>query len=162
MLFLAIAVSAQIFAQGVKTTAPATFFDPERDPIAFRSDTVLLLLVSEYTLVKSVTAGVGQKCVIDKTYKSKLHNGTTSIIFEGHYSNDPGQRFLIGLELIADSTGKYYYAAQEATMCEKPGCNNCTLSDGRCTGCCDDSGNSGLASRPKIAKPLLKVQTSID
>jgi len=162
MLLLACAVSIQLCAQVTKSIPPATFFDPEHDPIAIRSDTSLLLVVSEYILVKSVTARVGQKCVIDKTYKSTLKNGATAIIFEGHYTGDPGQRFSMGLNLIPDAAGKFFYAAQEATMCEKPGCSNCTLSNGRCLGCCDDAGSNGMASRSKIVVPLLKVQTSID
>lgn len=108
MLLLACAVSIQLCAQVTKSIPPATFFDPEHDPIAIRSDTSLLLVVSEYILVKSVTARVGQKCVIDKTYKSTLKNGATAIIFEGHYTGDPGQRFSMGSTLFLTQLENFF------------------------------------------------------
>ena len=57
LLLFIIFSSLRLFAQFNTGNAPQhNFFDPERDPIALRSDTTLQLLVSEYILCKSVKA----------------------------------------------------------------------------------------------------------
>ncbi|MBC7774095.1 MAG: hypothetical protein H7246_01550 [Phycisphaerae bacterium] len=134
------------------------FFDPEHDPVALRSDTTLQLLVSEYVLVKSVKARMGQDCQILKTYKNRSPNGGENLLFEGIYLAKNRQRFTLSVSLTPDAQGRFYYASSQALVCSAPGCNNCSIANGNCVGCCS-SANGNAVSLPS---PLLKVQTNLD
>ncbi len=136
----------------------ATFFDPERDPVALRSDTSLQLLVSEYVLLKSAKTRMGQDCQILKTYKNKSPNGVESLLFEGVYLTKNRQRFTLCVPLTPDAQGRFYYVSAQALVCSAPGCNNCSIANGNCVGCCS-SGNGNSVSFPS---PLLKVQTNLE
>ena len=154
------ALCAQISAQNSSNIPPATFFDPEQNPVAMRNDTSLQFVVSEYVLVKSVTTRLGQGSRVTKMYKSKWPNGMNCLVFEGNYFGDNQKGFSIGITLLPDANAKFYYASNEAMVCEKPGCNNCSISNGKCIGCCSTD-SDGTASQ-SISVPLLKVPINID
>ena len=158
LLLFIIFSSLRLFAQFNTGNAPQhNFFDPERDPIALRSDTTLQLLVSEYILCKSVKARMGQDCQVLKTYQKKLQNGTERLIFEGIYTSKSRQHFTVSIPLKPDEQGRFYYISGQAIVCSAPGCNNCTIDQGNCVGCCSSTSNA-----VSLTSPLLKVQTNIE
>ena len=138
--------------------APCHFFDPERDPLALRSDSVLLLLVSEYVLAKSVKARLGQDCQVLKISKNCLPEGQNFLLFEGLFLAKNRQEFRLSIPLVPDTQGRFYYASSQALVCSAPGCNNCSIMNGKCVGCCSSVSGSAIA----IPNPLLKVTTTID
>ncbi len=142
----------------VNSGGTAHFFDPEHDPVAVRSDTTLQLLVSEYLLAKSVKARLGQSCQVLKIYKNQPSAIGETLVFEGIYGSKNRQRFTLSIPLMPDTSGRFYYASAQAIVCSAPGCNNCSILNGNCVGCCS-SANGGAVSLPS---PLLKVQTNID
>lgn len=134
------------------------FFDPEHDPIAIRSDTMLQLIISEYVLAKSVKARLGQDCQVTKTYKNRLPNGDETLVFEGLFLSKGRQPFTLGIVLIPDTQGRFYYTSAQAIVCSSPGCNNCSIVNGNCSGCC----SSAVGSAVGLPVPLLKVPLTID
>jgi hypothetical protein len=134
------------------------FFDPEHDPVALRSDTTLQLLVSEYVLSKSVKARLGQDCEVTKTYKKRLPNGDETLVFEGLFLSKARQPFTLGIPLIPDTQGRLYYTSAQAIVCSSPGCSNCSIVNGNCSGCC----SSAVGSAVGLPVPLLKVPLTID
>ncbi len=134
------------------------FFDPERDPVALRTDTTLQLLVSEYVLTKSVKARMGPNCLILKASKSRSPKGIESLLFEGIYLAKDRQRFTISVPLVPDAQGQLYYTSSQAIVCSAPGCNNCSIDNGNCVGCCSNINGSAVA----LPSPLLKVQINIE
>ena len=135
----------------------ANFFDPERDPVALRSDTTLQLLVSEYVLAKSVKARLGQDCQVLKIRKSQGRDGSESLLFEGVYLAKARQRFSLSVPLLPDAQGRYYYASAQAIVCSAPGCNNCSILNGNCVGCCDSASGNAVALPTSLSKVLMTI-----
>ena len=162
LLIILFAFCAPLSAQVSGTIAPAEFFDPERNPVAVRSDTTLQLVVSEYVLIKSVTARLGKGCQVNKMSKIKSLNGMVYLIFEGNYSGRDPQPFALGINLVPDTSGKFYYGSNEALVCEKAGCSNCGILNGACTNCCAPPPGNGSKTARTIAVPMLKVTSSVD
>ena len=156
LLFFFIIIGLQLNAQ-VKEHTPS-FFDPEHDPVAMRSDTSIQLLVSEYILAKSVKARFSQDCQVIKMYKNKLPNGGEVLVFEGVILSKSRQPFTLGVPLIPDTQGRFLYASTQALVCSAPGCSNCSIQNGNCLGCCSSS--TSYASTLQV--PLLKVQQTIE
>lgn len=134
------------------------FFDPAKDPVALRSDTTLQLLVSEYVLAKSVKARLGDGCTVSKSYKSQTKDGAEMLVFEGVYQAKGLQRFTLGIPLLPDASGRFYHASAQALICSSPGCNNCSILQGNCVGCCSEATSSSLS----FPAPLSKVQTNLE
>jgi len=157
LLLLSIVTSQQLNAQINSGSHPQTnLFDPERDPVALRNDTTIQLLVSEYVLSKSVEARLGQGCQVLKTYKNRTASGAQTLVFEGVYRAKNNQKFRMEIPLKPDAQTRFYYASTQALVCSSPGCNNCSILNGNCVGCCSEAG--GAVSLPS---PLAKIQTSI-
>ncbi|MFN0175885.1 MAG: hypothetical protein ACKVU0_14630 [Saprospiraceae bacterium] len=154
LLLLFMLFSFLLTAQVKNTNA---FFDPQHDPVALRSDTSIQLLVSEYVLAKSVEARLGQGCQVLKTYKNRLTSGTQTLVFEGVYRTKNNQKFSLEIPLKPDAQARFYYASTQALVCSSPGCNNCSILDGNCVGCCTEA-VGGAVSLPS---PLAKIQTNI-
>ncbi len=146
------------FALYAQTTQNNDYFDPSKDPVAIGNDTTIQLIVSEYILSKSVKARLGQDCQVHKTYKKKVENGVYTLVFEGTYLNKGTQNFMLRVPLTLDAQGQFYYTSLQALICSSPGCNNCTINNGICTGCCSSQGESSGT----ITSPLSKVQTKLD
>ena len=158
-LFFILFISLHLNAQHKEgNLSNANFFDPERDPIALRSNTTLQLLMSEYMLAKSVKARLGQDCQVLIIHKNRLHDGSESLLFEGVYLAKARQRFSLLVPLIPDAQGRYYYASAQAIICSAPGCNNCSILNGNCVGCCDSTSGTAVA----LPSPLSKVPMTID
>lgn len=134
------------------------FFDPAHDPVALRTDSTLQLLVSEYVLTKSVKARLGPDCKVLKAYKHRSPKGAESLIFEGIYLAKNGQHFTLSVPLVPDAQGRFYYTSSQSIVCSAPGCNNCSIDNGNCVGCCSDANGSAVA----LPTPLLKVQINIE
>ncbi len=150
-ILICVRLSAQVSTPQVK------FFDPQNDPVALRSDTAIQLLVSEYVLFKSVEARLGQGCQVLKTYKNKTASGAQILVFEGVYQAKNQQKFTLGIPLNPDAQGRLYFASAQALVCSSPGCNNCSILDGSCVGCCSDAAGSAVS----LPNPLMKIQTNI-
>lgn len=135
-----------------------TYFDPAKDPVAFRQDTSLQLIVSEYVLIKSVKARMGPGCRIYSIHKSLETQGAPSLIFEGVLELNNHQRFTLGIPLVPDAQQRYYYASSQALVCSSPGCNNCSILNGNCVGCCSSTSGGSIA----LPMPLQKIQTTIE
>jgi hypothetical protein len=139
----------------------ANFFDPERDPIAVRSDTSTVLVVSEYVLTKALKARMGRGCQVQKMYQKRQRDGADYLFFEVVYANIDGRQALVmALPLIPDAQRHFFFAGQQALVCKKEGCASCDLVNGQCMGCC--ALTNGRMANPPIQVPLLKVQTTID
>lgn len=149
-LLLAVQLNAQI-NNGGKTS-----FDPLRDPVALKQDNCVQLLVSEFVLAKSLKARIGSDASVLKTYKNCAENGSNHLVFEGQYSN--GTSFMISIPLLPDAQERYYYTSAQALICSTPGCNNCSILNGNCVGCCTAVNENNRI----LAQPLLSVQTSTD
>lgn len=134
------------------------FFDPTKDPVAFRKDTTLQLIVSEYVLAKSVKTRLGPSCQVSKTYKIRGNLGEPILVFEGVLGLSPPQSFTLGIPLIPDAQQRYFYASSQALVCSSPGCNNCSILNGNCTGCCSSATGGNVA----LPMPLQKIQTNIE
>ena len=134
------------------------FFDPERNPVALRSDSTLQLLVSEYVLIKSLKTRLGQDCQVLKTYERRMSNGAESLVFEGVYLAKNRQRFTLSIPLTPDTQQKYYFTSAQAIVCSAPGCNNCSIDHGNCIGCCATGSVDSFA----LPSPLSKVSLTID
>lgn len=154
-LLISLNLQAQVAGNG---TVSSNFFDPEQHPIALRSDTSLQLLVSQNVLVKSVKARMGPDCQILKMYRNRLPKGGECLVFEGIYLQKDQQRFILSVPLQPDAQGRFYYASTQALICSSPGCNNCSISNGNCVGCCSDPVNSAVV----LPKPLSKIQTNVE
>ena len=158
-LFFALFISLHLNAQIQEPDrSRSIFFDPEHDPIALRSDTTLQFLVSEYVLTKSVKARLGRDCQVNETHKNRLPNGNTTLVIEGVFLSKDRQRFTLGIPLLPDAKGRFYYAATQALVCSSPGCSNCSIVNGNCAGCC----SSATGSESSLPFPLLKVTLNID
>jgi hypothetical protein len=155
LLLAGMRMSAQVNSGG---NAQIIFFDPEHDAVAIRNDTTLQLLVSEYILAKSVKARLGQDYQVRKIYKSRSSQGDDTLIFEGEFNLRIKQRFTLSIPMIPDTLGLLYYASTQALLCSQPGCNNCSIVNGSCAGCC----SSGTASAIGLPAPLLKVPMTIE
>lgn len=155
--FLLLSLLACLQIKGQNTSLPVRYFDPEHEPVAIRSsDSSLQLIVSEYVLAKSIKARLGQSFQLNKVYKHQIKNGKPYLIFEGIYNTAPPQSLALGLLMIPDAQGKYYYASTLADMtCGVVGCENCSIVNGECTGCCPNSSSN-------FANPLMKVPAGID
>lgn len=159
LLPLFVFASLHLHAQNNGNNPPQTsFFDPQNDPVAVRSDTSLQLLVSEYVLAKSVRARLGQDCQVLKIYKNRSPQGGESLLFEGVYLSKNRQRFTLSVPLLPDPQARFYFVSTQAIVCSTPGCNNCSISQGNCVGCCSNADGSAIA----LPNPLLKVQKSIE
>lgn len=137
---------------------PAQFFDPERNPVAMRSDSgVVDLIVSEYVLAKSIKARMGQNFLVQKISKSRWNNGQYYLMIEGKYTGTPLQKLAYGIRLIPDLQGKFFYAnAMTDKTCGVEDCDNCYFDqNGDCAGCCPNNPNA-------ISAPLIKVLSTID
>jgi len=156
-LFLFILASFGLNAQ-VNDAGTINFFDPERDPVALRSDTSLQLLVSEYVLNKAVKSRMGQGCQVQKTSKNRLINGSEYLIFEGTFGIRESQHFTLAVPLMPDALGRFYYTSAQAMVCSSPGCSNCSILNGNCVGCCSSSSSRAVS----LPSPLLKVSTTIE
>jgi hypothetical protein len=136
------------------------FFDPSVDPVAIRTDTNLQLIVSEYVLMKSVAARLGQNYRVNKVYLRKLTPGADRLIFEGTFTNNIYHRYTMIVNLIPDATGKFYRSSNTAIECEKEGCNLCDIeADGNCTPCCE---KDGTGNNPQISFPMIRVPINFD
>lgn len=135
----------------------SVFFDPQHDPVALRNDTSIQLLVSEYVLTKSVEARLGQGCQILKMYKNRTASRPQTIVFEGVYRAKNNQKFCLEIPLQPDAQAQFYYASTQALVCSSPGCNNCSILNGNCVGCCSEAGGGAVS----LPSPLAKIQTSI-
>ncbi len=133
-------------------------FDPEKDPIAIRSDSSIQLVVSEFILAKSLQARMGKAYLVQKIYQITTPDGMSTLIFEGINLNKNRQKFNLGIPLNTSTFGRFYYASNQALVCSAPGCNNCSILNGNCVGCCSSATGSALA----VPSPLAKVQTSLD
>jgi len=130
-------------------------FDPSQDPIALQQDASLHLLVSEFVLAKSLKARLGADVQVLKTYKYRSENGSNHLVFEGLYPG--GDPFSISIPLLPDAQERYYFPASQALICSSPGCNNCSIQNGNCVGCC-----SAVNENSILPQPLLRVQISVD
>ena len=155
LLLPCLRLSAQV---NPKDALQIHYFDPEHDPVALRSDTSLQLLVSEYILAKSVQARMGQDCQVTKISKVRSTQGAESLVFQGVWISKDRQQFTLGIPLIPDDSGRLFYASTQALVCSSPGCNNCSILNGNCTGCCLISTGSSVG----LPSPLLKVSITID
>ncbi len=135
----------------------SAFFDPQHDPVALRSDTSIQLLVSEYVLFKSVETRLGQGCQVLNTYKDRTASGAQSLVFEGIYQAKSNQKFCLEIPLKPDAQARFYFASTQALVCSSPGCNNCSILNGNCVGCCSEAGGGAVS----LPSPLAKIQTSI-
>lgn len=149
--------TATLFAQSKNDGVPPTFFDPQKDPIALRNDTVLHLLVSEYVLAKSVKTRLGTDYQVTKTWKSTRPD-EPMLFLEGHINTPQPHSFTLAIPLVSDVSGRFYYASSQALVCSSPGCSNCSILHGACVGCCASAVGNGLS----VTSPLVKIQTSID
>lgn len=131
-------------------------FDPERDPVAIRTDSALLLMVSEYVLVQAVATRLGQECQVFHMTKTKLDGQPESLHFQGAFTLQARQIFSLNIPLTPDPKGQFYYASTQALLCSAPGCNNCSILNGNCVGCCVN----GTAS--SLLYPLGKVKIHPD
>ncbi len=153
-LFLLLIIGVDLNAQ-VNPVDPIHFFDPEQDPIALRSDSSFLLLVSEYTLVKSVQTRLGQGCQVLQIMKTHSAETGESLVMEGIYLQKKRQPFVLYIPLQPDAQGRLYYASTQALICSSPGCNNCSILNGHCVGCCSNEQGAAVG----LPSPLIKVQT---
>jgi hypothetical protein len=155
LIFTCLQLSAQI---NPKEASQISYFDPEHDPVAIRSDNALQLLVSEYILAKSVQARLGPDCQVTKISKTQSGAGAESLVFEGIWISKVRQQFVLGIPLNPDASGRLFYASTQALVCSSPGCNNCSILNGNCTGCCLSNSGSAIG----LPGPLLKVSITID
>ncbi|MFN0216694.1 MAG: hypothetical protein ACKVT2_20740 [Saprospiraceae bacterium] len=155
MLLSALGLNAQHKAANLSSS---NFFNPASDPIALRFDTTFQLLVSEYVLAKSVKARLGQGCQVLKIYKSRFGDGNPSLLIEGVFQDKNRQPFLLSVPLLADAHAQFYFASDQAIVCAAPGCNNCSIMNGVCVGCCDSASGTAVA----LPTPLSKIQMTID
>ncbi|MBK6995682.1 MAG: hypothetical protein IPH31_12415 [Lewinellaceae bacterium] len=154
LLLLSMLFSVYLTAQVNNNSA---FFDPQHDPVALRSDTSIQLLVSEYVLSKSVEARLGHGCQVVKTYKNRTASGAQTLVFEGIYQAKSNQKFCLEIPLKPDAQARFYFASRQALVCSSPGCNNCSILNGNCVGCCSEAGGGAVS----LPSPLAKIQTSI-
>jgi hypothetical protein len=155
LLLPCLRLSAQLNS---KDAPQISYFNPEHDPVAIRSDTALQLLVSEYVLAKSVQARLGSDCQVAKISKVRAGNEAESLVIEGVWISKDRQHFALGIPLIPDVNGRLYYASNQALLCSSLGCNNCSIQNGHCIGCCLSSSGSSVG----LPGPLLKVSITID
>lgn len=156
-LFLCLFLAAQLGAQVNKgENQQSPIFDPLRDPVALQQDASVQLLVSEFVLTKSLKARMGAGVQVLKTYKHRSENGTNHLVFEGLYPG--GTPFAIAIPLLPDAQERYYYPSAQAMICSSPGCNNCSILNGNCVGCCSAVNENSSV----LPQPLLSVQTSIE
>lgn len=133
-------------------------FDPQRDPVALQSDSTLHLLVSEFILIKALKTRLGPDMQIHKMYKGQLDKGVNCIIFEGWQTGKNAFPIVFLVPLMPDPEQLYYYTSTQAIVCSAPGCNNCSVQNGKCVGCCDSSNES----TGTLSQPLSKVDLSVD
>lgn len=159
ILFLAMVASCQLQAQvwSSSLAATTTFFDPEREPIAVRSDSSVQLIVSEYLLAKAVAARLGVSCRVCEISKQRRSGGAFSLQIRGQY-DAKGTPFALEVPLLPAAEVRFYHAAAEAAICSTPGCSNCNVQNGKCVGCCQLSNDSAV----KLNLPMIKVPTAID
>jgi hypothetical protein len=158
ILFLALVASCQLQAQvWPGSSAAATFFDPEREPIAVRADSSLQLIVSEYLLAKAVTTRLGVSCRVNEISKQRRPDGAFSLDIIGLF-DAKGTLFALEIPLVPDVEGRFYHAAAEAAICSTPGCSNCGVQNGKCVGCCQPSNEAA----GKIILPMIKVPVALD
>ncbi|MBL7825051.1 MAG: hypothetical protein JNJ57_00355 [Saprospiraceae bacterium] len=147
----------------IQTRSPQNnSFDPAFDPIAVRTDTSTQLVVSEFMLAKSLSMRLGKPCTFNEIRKVRMSNGMVMLIFDGQYASPSRQKFSLGVPLIPDNIGKFFYASYQALQCETEGCNSCSIADGKCVGCCFPVGNNGMQVHKTIDMPFQKVQINFD
>ena len=140
-----------------KNNISSGYFDPARDPLAVRADTVIQLLVSESTLAKSLGARLGEDCQVLKIFHRQMPKGGVNLVLEGVLKTKGQQRFLMSVPLLPDAQSRYYYAAAQGIICSAPGCNNCSIDQGNCVGCCSDMAQGATI----LPAPLSKVSTTL-
>ena len=146
-----------VFAQ--TNGKPTPFFDPQTDALAIKKDSVIQLLVSEYALAKSASARLGAGYSVSRMYKDyDTLNGPLTLIIEGRFDNDRRRPFIMAIPLIPDDRNRFYYASSQALVCSQPGCSNCSIQNGDCTGCCATNAGRG----DLLPFPLLKIPISPD
>ena len=152
-LFGALALNAQVPA-----SENVLYFDPLQDPVALRTDTTLQLLLSTSVLAQSVQTRLGAGTQVTRSYQTRSPKGVETLIFEGLYTNQDGQQFSLEIPLRPDATGRLWFADSAALVCSSPGCNNCSIYQGNCVGCC----TSTSANASYLPAPLVKVPLTIN
>jgi len=145
-------------AQHPSDSTLGRFFDPEKQPIATQNDSIVTLVISEYLIAKSIETRLGTSCQITKIYKVAAQNGSYCLVCEGIWKDKSRQPFTLAIPLIPDSQLKYLYAASQALICSSPGCNNCTIQNGHCVGCCSINNEEAT----NLALPMIKISTKIE
>lgn len=138
--------------------AQTGFFDPQKEALAIRKDSVTQLLVSEYLLAKSIKARMGPGCSVLRVYKDRNAAGADWLMAEGLFYNDQQQPFVMALPLIPDSQNHLLYAGTQALVCSTPGCNNCSIQNGNCVGCCTTASGQSTV----LQSPLIKIALSLE
>lgn len=151
LLLSALALRAQTNAQNA-----VQVFDPERDPVAIRADSALFLIVSEYVLTQAVKTRLGKECQVFYISKTNALAQPASLLFQGKMALQQEQDFTLKIPLTPDAEGRLYYASTQALICSAPGCNNCSIQNGNCVGCCANGTSVALPF------PLGKVKTNPD
>lgn len=153
ILFIALLTGYAAHAQ-----SPAPIFNPQTMPVAVVSDSTVQLIVSNFTLIRSLKTQVPNLERVEKVAQIKKA-GKEYLVFTAQFRGAPRERYFINIPLREQVAG-WYYATSGGSVCA--GCNDC---QGNC-GACSDSTQSCSAPPASVhiisTFPLAKVTLSIE
>lgn len=151
-------ITCGFMAFAARAGAQTGYFDPQLEPLAIRKDSVTQLLVSEYTLARSIKARMGPGSKVLRVYKDRNPSGEEWLMAEGMFYHDQQQPFVVAIPLVPDQQHRLLYAGAQALVCSTPGCNNCSIQNGICVGCCTTAtGHSTV-----LQTPLLRISLTLE
>lgn len=152
IIFIALLAGSTAYAQ-----SPVALFNPQTMPVAVVSDSTVQLIVSNFTLIRSLKAQMPNLERVEKVTQIKKA-GKEYLVFTAQLRGAPHERYFINIPLREQVAG-WYYATSGGSVCA--GCSDC---QGNCGACSDSTqGCSAPASIHLIpALPLAKVTLSVE
>lgn len=137
-------------------SAEAPVFNPLTMPVGIEIDSNMQLMVSNFTLLRSLKAQMPDVERVDKVTNIR-QNGVDYLVFTVKLRSDPARQYIISIRLQKVPNGLYYVTNQSIT-CGK-GCAEC---ENNCNSACAGGGEGckQVASRKYI--PLARVTLSIE
>ncbi|MBN8684998.1 MAG: hypothetical protein J0L99_20290 [Chitinophagales bacterium] len=126
-------------------------FDPQTTPVAVKSGDQVQLFISEYLLIQSLSARLGEASKVQKVERIQL-NGVHYLAYDWLYLFNPQKTYSTLVPLVPN--GNYFFAANSGTTCETSGCDQCKRDDCTCT---TGIGNTCGGGSMAIPFPLLKI-----
>lgn len=134
----------------------APFFNPLTMPVGIEVDSNMQLMVSNFTLLRSLKA---QMPDVERVYKvvNMRQNGADYLIFTVKLYSDPSLPYIVSIRLQKAPTG-WYYVTNQSITCGK-GCSEC---ENNCNSACSGGGEGCKQASSRKHFPLAKVSLSVE